>query len=96
MGFTVNVECRECGHVIPDVECDPGVAPKWTLNPDDPAYSDPGDPGYFDCPEKCPDCGAVFDLFEEKRLAIEDYAERHEPDPDEAYDRWRDREWDRE
>ncbi len=65
----------------------PATAPYPTSNPDDPRYSDPGDPGDLDVPTECAKCGEIMEqgrLYMEAMDAIELTYER--PEDRDAWD----------
>ncbi len=61
--MTFTLRCHECDAILTeDAEFEPAVPPKPCMDPDHPAYSDPGSIGYAEgYPEQCPQCGEPVD-----------------------------------
>lgn len=61
--MNVRIRCRECDCLLgEDIEFAPDRPAPPCMNPDSPAYSDSGDPGYLEgYPESCPNCGWKVD-----------------------------------
>lgn len=77
MAWHYEYECRNCDTMM-EFEIDPGYSTAHVRNPNHPSYSDPGDPGYVDGPEKCPNCDEKVDHDD----VMEKCVEAHEPDYD--------------
>lgn len=98
--MNIQLRCRECDVLLgEDIEFEPDVPPKPCMNPDHPAYSDPGSIGYCEgYPETCPNCGEKVDpdwAYDAAREAFYDMVEEAMERAAEAkYDEWKDRDRD--
>jgi hypothetical protein len=83
MKIEIYCENEDCEAEL-EFDFDPGEAPAACSNPDHPAYSDPGDPGYCDGPDKCPKCGIKLNLERAYEQALEAYIEDERDRKEEA------------
>lgn len=69
--------CPDCGNKM-EVDYSPPCPPVPCQNPDSPAYSDPGDPGYVDCPSECDQCKCPVDEDDVEQYCRDDLEARAE------------------
>lgn len=97
--FVFDLRCPECDEIVAkDLDFTTDVPPVPCMNPDSPAYSDPGSTGGTgDFPSECPNCHTKItaqyayevgeDAFrDDERARYEDWADRQ-------YDDWRERDY---
>lgn len=81
MAMEIEYECPKCDTPM-TFQVDLGYSTAHIRNPNHPSYADPGDPGYVDGPDTCPNCQEKIDHDKVMEKAAEQAADSGPDEPD--------------